>query len=176
MLSRIETVLIDLIPSLVTTLSQRIYKDLRRKRSAVVENARLDRQGFDKRLAKQWKVPLALLGFLHEMAFEAGSSCVMTIVENKEPHPRHVLEVVKRLHARSCQIVSEVLVLLRTGHADGAHARWRSMHEIAVVASFVQEPNRGLREVRSGIARLGNTGASGMKGIQEVSAELEDAE
>ncbi|MDY6966866.1 MAG: DUF5677 domain-containing protein [Halobacteriota archaeon] len=49
-----------------------------------------------------------------------------------------VFEILTRLHARACQTASEVLVLLESGHADGAHARWRSLHEIAVVGFFVK--------------------------------------
>ena len=31
----------------------------------------------------------------------------------------------------------EVLLLLRHGFADGAHARWRTLHEISVIAEFI---------------------------------------
>jgi hypothetical protein len=44
-----------------------------------------------------------------------------------------------RLHARSCLVFSEVVALLRSGHASGAHARWRTLHEIAVVMFFLRE-------------------------------------
>ena len=50
----------------------------------------------------------------------------------------HVFDVLTRLHARACQIAFEVLVLLKNGFADGAHARWRSLHEVTVVASFIK--------------------------------------
>lgn len=43
------------------------------------------------------------------------------------------------LHMRAQRAMSEVLVLLRTGHADGAHARWRTLHEIDVVAQVLAE-------------------------------------
>ena len=42
-----------------------------------------------------------------------------------------------RLHARACQIAAEISTLLRAGFADGAHARWRSLHEVASVALFI---------------------------------------
>ena len=50
------------------------------------------------------------------------------------------------MHARACQIASEVLVLLRSGHADGAHARWRSLHEIAVVSLFIKSAGNQIAE------------------------------
>jgi len=42
-----------------------------------------------------------------------------------------------RLHARACQIAAEISTLLRAGFADGANARWRSLHEVASVALFI---------------------------------------
>ena len=42
-----------------------------------------------------------------------------------------------RLHARACQIAAEISTLLSAGFADGANARWRSLHEVASVALFI---------------------------------------
>ena len=57
-----------------------------------------------------------------------------------------VFEVLTRLHAKGCQVSGEVLALLHSGYADGAHARWRSLHEMAVVASFIEEQGQELAE------------------------------
>lgn len=50
-----------------------------------------------------------------------------------------LVDVLRRLHARACQITDEILVLLAAGFADGAMARWRTLHEVATVASFLQQ-------------------------------------
>ena len=50
-----------------------------------------------------------------------------------------LIEVLTRLHARSCQVAAEVLVLLKSGFSDGAMARWRTLHEIAVTALFIKK-------------------------------------
>ena len=39
-----------------------------------------------------------------------------------------------------------ILALLRAGFADDAHARWRSLHELAVVASFISEHGEDVAE------------------------------
>lgn len=71
-----------------------------------------------------WHKPLALLEMLLATALEAGDDF------NREFRPRvverddYVFEVLTRLHARTCQLTSEILVLLKSGHADGAHARF----------------------------------------------------
>jgi hypothetical protein len=58
----------------------------------------------------------------------------------------HLIEVLSRSHARSCQITEEIACLLSAGLADGAMARWRTMHEIAVVASFIAAGGEELAE------------------------------
>jgi Family of unknown function (DUF5677) len=55
-----------------------------------------------------------------------------------------------RRQARGCLVASEVLALLRSGHASGAHARWRSLHEIAVVAGFIQDQETARRYLSHG--------------------------
>jgi hypothetical protein len=50
-----------------------------------------------------------------------------------------LIDVITRLHARACQVAEEVIVLLETGFANGAMARWRTMHEIFVVADFISK-------------------------------------
>lgn len=42
-----------------------------------------------------------------------------------------------RLVARTYEVVGELIALTRAGYADGALARWRSLHEICVVAMFL---------------------------------------
>lgn len=48
-----------------------------------------------------------------------------------------LIDAVTRLHGQSCLIGKEILTLLRSGYADGANARWRSLHEVVVVACFI---------------------------------------
>jgi hypothetical protein len=61
-------------------------------------------------------------------ASESGVAC-------HEPGQR--LEVLKALHSRACQVAGEIEVLLSQGFADGAHARWRSLYEISIIAELM---------------------------------------
>jgi len=42
-----------------------------------------------------------------------------------------------RLYGRACQIGRKIELLLSNGFADGAEARWRTLHELTVVACFI---------------------------------------
>jgi|GEM_PF-2777556 len=44
------------------------------------------------------------------------------------------------LHGRACLVSTEILCLLENGYADGAHARWRTLYEMATIASFITNP------------------------------------
>lgn len=49
-----------------------------------------------------------------------------------------------RLHGRASLVASEVVTLMRAGFPSGAHARWRTIHEVAVVAFFIAEHGQGI--------------------------------
>jgi hypothetical protein len=53
-------------------------------------------------------------------------------------------EVLIALHARCCQITGEILALIKTGFADGAYARWRSLHEVTVIGLFISDHSEEL--------------------------------
>ena len=45
------------------------------------------------------------------------------------------------LHARALQISNEILVLLKSGFADAAYARWRTLHELKIISFFLSDSN-----------------------------------
>ncbi|MCV4285363.1 DUF5677 domain-containing protein [Pseudomonas capsici] len=51
----------------------------------------------------------------------------------------HTALALNRIILRAYNIVGEILVLARAGYADGALARWRSLHEICVIAMFLSK-------------------------------------
>jgi hypothetical protein len=51
-----------------------------------------------------------------------------------------------RLLTRACQVTDEIACLLENGFADGAMARWRTLHEIAVVATVISQHGEDIAE------------------------------
>ena len=49
----------------------------------------------------------------------------------------HKTTMVAALHEKGCTVATEILTLLRVGLADGATARWRSLYEVELIASFL---------------------------------------
>jgi hypothetical protein len=128
----------ELIQSVIDDLARDILADLKRRWPTESRQQRRDLIGFRKRLYDRWKAPLESLRMMVTMSRELGDSVNRELRQSPDASSRrHVVDVLARSHARACQIVEEILTLLEAGFADGAMARWRTMHEIAVVASFI---------------------------------------
>jgi hypothetical protein len=102
------------------------------------------RKGFEQRLQRLWSPALERLQALIIGASEAGATFALERRKAGRWGPRD--EALVRIHARACLIAREVLTLLRAGYASGAHARWRSLHELAVTAFFVSEHGEEVAE------------------------------
>ncbi|MCX6032067.1 MAG: DUF5677 domain-containing protein, partial [Chloroflexi bacterium] len=119
---------------------------LKRDAPVMLAEHRIEREGFEARLLQKWGAALDLLEMLQVIALEGGDEFNHEFRPKAAAENNVVFEALTRLHARACQVASEVLTLLRSGFADGAHARWRTLHEIAVVASFIQQMGNDVAE------------------------------
>jgi hypothetical protein len=87
-------------------------------------------------------------------------------------------EVLNRLYANALLIGGEIYQLLLGGFASGAHARWRTLHEISVVIRFIelQEPDTAEafllhREVRAYEEAQGYRKHQARLGVKPISDE-----
>ena len=113
--------------------------ELKQKYSINQDRLRQNAEQFERALRSYWDEPLQLLELQIETAAEAGRNINLC---NRDDAPRpagYVFQVLMTLHARACQVSREILFLLRYGYADGALARWRTLHEIVVVAAVISE-------------------------------------
>jgi Family of unknown function (DUF5677) len=104
------------------------------------------RSGFLARQREKWGKPLDLLFMLLEAARESGEEYAATFQKVAEAEQDFVFLALCKLHARACLVASEVHWLLEGGYASGAMARWRTLHEIAVVGCFLRENCQAVAE------------------------------
>ena len=104
------------------------------------------RRRFEKQLSKRWRTPLRLLERFVLIAAETGASFEREHRDEAEISGDPVVEVMIRSHARACQTASAILTLLKAGYADDAVARWRSLHELWVVTSFIRDNGQEVAE------------------------------
>ena len=133
----LETNVPELIGKLQADMTPPMLGSLKKRWPA--EKRLYERQitDFRKRLRQRWSRGLGKLGMLIYMARDFGNQLNQDVRGKQTVQDADVIDVITRLHARSCQVAEEVVVLLESGFANGAMARWRTMHEIAVTANFV---------------------------------------
>jgi hypothetical protein len=113
------------------------FKYLRRKWREESESHQADIEGFKERLEHRWGKALGKLRMLLAIAREWAQGLYERRLRDSDGKLSHLDDVMLRLHVRACQVVGEIIVLLENGYADGAMARWRTLHEIATVAAVI---------------------------------------
>jgi hypothetical protein len=98
------------------------------------DHARI-RDGFEQNLYQRWGCAFDLFEMVRTCCLELGEAFYMEHKSSATADPK--LRALTLIHARACLVASEVQALLRTGHAAGAQARWRTLHELAVVALLI---------------------------------------
>jgi len=97
------------------------------------------RRGFESRLRQGWQQALDIFDLVQTLCMEFGADFNEKQRPDAAAKQDFVFEALTRLHGRACLTASEVSALLRTGHATGANARWRTLNELAVVAMFIAQ-------------------------------------
>lgn len=134
------------IPDITSETAEIILKQLKADAPSMLKEHRKERRSFESMIVRMWKKPLELMEMFLVIALEAGDEFNEQFRQTAFAEADYVFDVLTRLHARGCQIGAEVLALLKSGYADGAHARWRTLHEIAVVALFVAKHGNSVAE------------------------------
>lgn len=141
-ISRLMTSMPDIIENISTNTSKSVLKQLRKEWADEHLLQEKDLYGFRMRLEKRWGKALGMLRMLLTISRELGSE----IAKLLPPAKSHLNNVLLRLHVRACQVTAEIITLLENGYADGAMARWRTLHEIGIVMTLINEHGEPLAE------------------------------
>jgi hypothetical protein len=115
---------------------------LSNRQSAHIARVLKDERAFQRRNQRRWAAAFNALEALWQICAEVGGEF------NNHHRPEAVerddyqFEALTALHARSLLVAREALSLMRQGFADGALARWRTLHELAAVAILIQRADR----------------------------------
>lgn len=98
-----------------------------------------DNAGFRARCYERWREPMDLLWMLWVITQEVTEAHAHEGPREVDPL---VFDTLAHLNPKALLITSEILCLLEGGFADGALARWRSLHETVVTAMFIRKHGR----------------------------------
>jgi len=131
------------LPALVDDFAERIAKQtLRGLKKSWTEEQKLqqgDLAGFRERMEEIWGKPLGQLRMLLTIAREWCGEAHEETDDPEEKTKSRLKNLLVRFLVRSCQVTDEIICLLENGFADGAMARWRTLHEIGVVAAVISK-------------------------------------
>ena len=130
--------LTELVPTFVESSAATLLNQIKKDSTGGLRRQRRKRLGFERRLAKHWAQPLHLLELTVEIAQEVAKGVGDQVASGEVSVDEHTFRALWAIHARACQTSRAILTLLRSGFADDAHARWRSLHELAVVGNFIE--------------------------------------
>jgi hypothetical protein len=133
------------------TMPQKLLESVYDHASESLRCNRLLARGFTRRLRQRWGRGFTLLEILIDIARESGQGLLADLQkESGEPTDTSkdsaLIDVLFGLHVRACRMASEVLCLMCGGFSEGANARWRSLHEVAVIAMFISQRQGDLPE------------------------------
>jgi hypothetical protein len=136
----------QVVVSVATEAGPRIFKGLKANGPAMLQSRQVMLRSFEGRLYQTWKRPLDLLEMLIVASAEIGESVSAAWPWRESEDNDLVFDVTRRLQARACQVAQEVLALLKSGYAPGAHARWRTLHETAATTLFITKYGKDVAE------------------------------
>jgi len=123
----------------VSEASKISLKKLKTSAPKTLAKWRKDEKVFEEKLNEKWEKPFHLLETFLILSFEVGYTFNQEMRPVVARETDYIFDALTRLHARACRIGREILTLMRNGYAAGAEARWRSLHEIAVVSFFIEQ-------------------------------------
>jgi hypothetical protein len=114
-------------------LSGRLVQEWKSQSRWLLLKESFTRSRFNKKVAQVWRKPINSL----EMFIGVCLDNCAEFFTNHQTENDVVFDTVRRLQIRATQISYEILALMRAGFADGAMARWRTLHETVVTALFI---------------------------------------
>ena len=123
----------------INPFSQKVRIKLDENSNEMLNYQRNIMEGFENRLYNRWKIPLDLLECLIHVTLKSGQKKRTKLSKINDAESNSKADALFQIHARALQISNEIVVLLKSGYPDGANARWRTLHELAVISFFLSK-------------------------------------
>ncbi|WP_266080604.1 DUF5677 domain-containing protein [Haladaptatus caseinilyticus] len=115
-----------------------LLDELARKYDKAIKEEKSNRDQMEESIRGTWEHALDFLDFFI-LVNQKSRRLIEQVSGVDEKDEDYQFDALMRLHVRALRVSREVAALLRAGFADGAMARWRTLHEIAAVATIIAE-------------------------------------
>lgn len=115
-------------------------------RTQLLDDSRRRQRDTEAEIVQRWGQALDQYDLLVYLSIRAIRLSEKVVYAHAVAHQDVVYEALHALVARSCQTAKEIRALLAAGYASAAATRWRSLHELHVVAALIGSHPSGLAE------------------------------
>ncbi|MFZ3077421.1 MAG: DUF5677 domain-containing protein [Candidatus Aenigmatarchaeota archaeon] len=140
-INKIDRIMRVFIKKLLPKFSKAVVKNLKKNSKEMLNSQRTYQGGFEYKLYVRWKESIDLLECLIRISMESGEEHRNKISKSNDKTNDYKRVALIKIHARAVHIANEILILLKSGYPDGANARWRTLHELAVISFFLSANN-----------------------------------
>jgi len=134
---RIKAEMPRVIEGVTKDASEVLLRRIRKQWPQIRAEHERNRSEFAETIQLIWGDALNKLDMLIATTESVGGQAVAVACASRSKKRIALTTALDRLHVRGIQVASEVLTLLREGFADAAFSRWRTLHEISVVAMML---------------------------------------
>lgn len=131
---RIKAEMPRVIEGFTKDASDALIRRIRKQWPGIQAEHHRDQAAFKETIQLVWGEALDKLDMLMAAADSVGGQAIAVARASRSKKRIALTVALDRLHVRAIQVAAEVLALLREGFADAAFSRWRTLHEISVVA------------------------------------------
>lgn len=136
----------DLIHTVAEAAARKMLRRYERDWAVWREATDIQMDQFRFNLQARWGKGFDGLRMLIELSRDIGTDFHRRASRSRSLRRPHLNKALSHLHVRGIQIASEIMVLMENGYADGAMARWRTLHEVACVAMVLGDGGEALAE------------------------------
>jgi hypothetical protein len=136
----------DLIHAVAAVAASKMLRRYERDWAVWREATDIQMDQFRFNLQARWGKGFDGLRMLIELSRDIGTDFHRRASRSRSLRRAHLNKALSHLHVRAIQIASETMVLMENGYADGAMARWRTLHEVACVAMVLGDGGETLAE------------------------------
>lgn len=136
----------DLIHTVAEAAASKMLRRYERDWAVWHEATDIQMDQFRFNLQARWGKGFDGLRMLIELSRDIGTDFHRRASRSRSLHRAHLNKALSHLHVRAIQIASEIMILMENGYADGAMARWRTLHEVACVAMVLGDGGEALAE------------------------------
>lgn len=130
---------------LIPDIAQIYFKSLKSLGKEILSEQKDAREKFESVLYEDWEEPLDLLECLIRVSLESVDKHRKKIIQKGFGEDVKFNALI-RIHARALKTSNETLTLLKAGYPDGANARWRNLHELAVISIFLSDNDNSISQ------------------------------